>query len=68
MCTYVSLSLTVKSFITNCKSDDSTCKFHQPLQSRLTAIQLTVTRGGVLGEGAIENVTPVFDPLYWFKI
>ena len=37
VCTYV-------SFITNCKSDNSTCKFRQPLQSRLTTIQLTVTR------------------------
>ena len=25
---------------------------------RLTAIWLTITRGGILGEGAIENVTP----------
>ena len=44
MCTNV-------SFITDCKSDDSDCKFRQPLQSRLTAIRLTVTRGGRTGWG-----------------
>ena len=52
VCTYL-------SFITNCKGEDSACKFHQHLQLRLTTIRLTITRGGdVLVEGAIENVTP----------
>ena len=37
-----------RSYTTNCKSDDSVCKFCQPLQltSARTAIQLTITRGG----------------------
>ena len=51
MCTYV-------SFVTDCKSDTTNCKFHQPLQSTLTAIQLTITRGGRTGRGLNENFTP----------
>ena len=38
------------------------CKFHQPLQSTLTKIQLTVTRGGRTGRwGVNENFTPVLN-------
>ena len=53
--TYIGTHRTVPvSFITNCKSDDSTCKFCQPLQSVTvvrTTIQVTITRGG----GEIET-------------
>ena len=36
-----------------------TVKFHQPLQSTLTTIQLRITRGHTR-RGANENVTPSF--------
>ena len=62
VCTYVSFVTNCKSYITDCKSDNSTCKFRQILQSRLTAIQLTVTRD-IQKWGATENVTLV----KWFQ-
>ena len=60
-----------KNYATNCKSDDSACKFCQPLQSvtiARTTIRLTITRGGRLksdpvrpgGGGLIENSN------FWF--
>ena len=39
-----------KSYVADCKSDDSTCKFCQPLQSVTivgTTIQLTITWGAI---------------------
>ena len=52
--TYIGTHRTVPiSFVSDCKSDNSPCKFRQPLQSVTiagTTIQLTNTRGG----GVIE--------------
>ena len=45
----VSFITDCKSYATNCKSDNSTCTFCQPLQSLTiagTAIWLTITKGG----------------------
>ena len=49
VCTYVSFITYCKSYATDCKSENSACKFCQILQSvtiTRTAIQLTITRGG----------------------
>ena len=54
----VSFVTECKSYTSDCKSDNRACKCCQPLQLRFTAIQLTVTRGGLLVEAVIENVTP----------
>ena len=50
----VCLFYTTISFVTDCKRDNSPCKFHQPLQlvtTTGTTIQLTITRGGVRKSG-----------------
>ena len=63
MCTYVSfVNDCKKSFISDCKSDAANCKFHQHLQSTLTAIQLTVTRGSVLVGGEWKRYTGKPEP------
>ena len=56
-CVYLlSFVTNCKSYANDCKSDNSTCKFCQPLQLRLTAIELTVTRGGAYENGRVGEL------------
>ena len=70
----VSLIANCKSYATDCKRDNSACKFCQPLQSvtiTRTAIQLTITMGGGRQLKSIsyeirttENVAPALRTLF----